>query len=108
MTQGELKVNGSLAGISNLALSAGTTLSGAGTVGPTTLGTGVTLALGNSVGTLTISGPLVLGAGDTVEIDFNPFAVDLIIVNGTATLTEASVLAIPESGFYEAPCVEVS
>lgn len=98
--EGVLSVNGRLGG--GVAVDAGGTLGGSGTVGTTVLGTGARLAPGNSVGTLTVDGNLSFAASSVyaVEVDPSGTASDRVDVTGTATLNGASVLHVGENGTY--------
>jgi fibronectin-binding autotransporter adhesin len=99
LSQGELKVNGSLEN-SSLSILAGTILSGIGSVGPTTVSNGGSIQPGNSIGSITINGALNLLPGSSITIETSPSSSDQIFVNGTATLTGGQLIVAPEPGFY--------
>ena len=94
---GNLQVNGSLGALS-IAVNAGGTLSGTGTVGTAgntvTINSGGKIAPGNSVGVLTNLGNQVFNAGSIFELEENgltstptpPGSNSLLIVNGTTTV----------------------
>ena len=96
---GTLRVNGDISSSSGVAVNAGGTLSGAGTVGNTTINGG-TLAPGNSIGTLTVRGNLVLTSAATYMIEVSPAAADRVNVTGTAVLGGAAVHANFAAGSY--------
>jgi uncharacterized protein with beta-barrel porin domain len=82
---GTLSVNGNLSSAASLAVNAGGTLGGTGTVGNTTI-SGGTLAPGNSIGTLTVSGGLTLTAASTYLVQISGTSSDKTVVTGTANL----------------------
>jgi subtilase-type serine protease len=82
---GVLAVNGAMP-TSSIAVNAGGTLGGIGTVGNTTINAGGMLAPGNSIGTINISGNLnFVGAGNYI-VEVNGASSDKTVVSGTATL----------------------
>lgn len=97
LTQGELKVNSSLANSGTLTTSANTILSGIGSIGPTVVGG--TIHPGNSIGTITVAS-LSFSPGAAAIFDLNPSTSSQIIVTGPANLTNGNVTIIPEPGFY--------
>ena len=96
---GILSVNGSIAS-SAATVNAGGTLGGTGTVGNVTINGG-TLAPGNSIGILNVAGNVDFSAGGTyaVEVDAAGNS-DKINATGSATLTNGTVLVLPEAGDY--------
>lgn len=98
---GELRVDGTLGG--TLFVRSGGRLSGAGTVGTTTVGAGATIAPGNSIGTLNVNGDIRFEAGSIYEIEASPQGPDsdLIKVTGTATLAGGSVLHVGPGGNFK-------
>lgn len=98
VSAGTVLVNGTFAG--NADVQAGGTLGGSGTVGNVTINGG-TLAPGNSIGTLNVAGNVDFSAGGTYAVEVNAVgASDLINATGTATLTNGTVLVLPEAGNY--------
>ncbi|HSX37365.1 MAG TPA: autotransporter domain-containing protein, partial [Chlamydiales bacterium] len=93
---GQLKVNGSLANSSLLTVSANTTLSGTGSVGPITCYG--TLSPGNSVGTLS-SGSVVLESSSVFFVEFDPTGASLLNVTGTAALN-GTLEVVQDAGLY--------
>lgn len=81
VSTGELKVNGSLG--SDLTISSGSVLRGAGTVGAITCSG--TLSPGNSIGTLS-SGSVTLTSASRYLVEFDPGAATSLDVTGTAVL----------------------
>lgn len=93
---GQLKVNGSLANSSLLTLSANTTLSGIGGVGPITcFGT---ISPGNSVGTLS-SGSIVLENSSLFFVELDPTGASLLNITGSAAL-DGTLEVVQDAGFY--------
>ncbi|MBL6664535.1 MAG: autotransporter domain-containing protein [Rickettsiales bacterium] len=86
VSQGELKVNGSISS-SSVTLNSGTTISGTGTIGDVTLNSGATLAAGNSIGTLNVSGDLTLNSGSNSNFEFNSQAIDKVSATGNVSLS---------------------
>ncbi|RZL42483.1 MAG: autotransporter domain-containing protein [Variovorax sp.] len=99
LAAGRLAVNGSLAG-SIVTAQAGTTLSGAGTVGGVLARTGSTVAPGNSPGTLSVTGDYHQASGATYAAEVVPGGTvsDRIAVSGTATLDSGSVIRVSKYG----------
>ncbi|WP_242108629.1 autotransporter outer membrane beta-barrel domain-containing protein [Luteimonas aquatica] len=98
---GELRVDGSLGG--TLFVRSGGRLSGIGTVGSTTVGSGATIAPGNSIGTLNVNGDIRFETGSIYEVEANPQGPDsdLIKATGTATLAGGSVLHVGPDGNFK-------
>ncbi|ARP81994.1 hypothetical protein CAL12_15015 [Bordetella genomosp. 8] len=100
---GGLEVNGRLGG--TLTVDNGTTLSGTGTVGTTSIASGATLSPGNAdapVATLTVNGNLSFAPGSTYRADTTVAgAHDSVHVTGTAHLA-GSVVDVGENGTYTA------
>ncbi|MCK1512784.1 autotransporter domain-containing protein [Bradyrhizobium sp. 190] len=92
---GTLAVNGSILSSSGVTVNAGGSLGGTGTVGNTTIMSGGNLAAGNSIGTLSINGNLTFNAGGIYTVEVSPSAADRTNVAGAATLTGATVQAVP-------------
>jgi subtilase-type serine protease len=97
---GELRVNGALGG--TMMVLDGGKLSGAGTVGTTTIGSGAILAPGNSIGTLNVNGDIRFDAGSIFQIEANPSGPDSDRVNvtGKATLAGGSVVHVGPDGNF--------
>jgi len=76
---GGLVVNGVARGV-NLASGR---LSGTGTMGATTIGTGATLAPGNSIGTVTVNGQMTFAPGSFYEVEVSPAGADRTNVTAT-------------------------
>jgi uncharacterized protein with beta-barrel porin domain len=93
---GALRVNGTISGA--VAIDAGGTLGGIGTVGDTTVNGG-TLSPGNSIGTLTVQGNLALSSAATYLVELDPASADRTLVTGTASLS-GTVQAAFASGTY--------
>ncbi|MEJ1968778.1 MAG: autotransporter-associated beta strand repeat-containing protein [Rhizomicrobium sp.] len=97
---GRLSVNGSIAS-SAVAVNAGGTLGGTGTVGATTVASGGMLAPGNSIGTLTVAGDLVLAGGSHYLVEVGPSAADETVVSGAVSIAGDLTLAV-RAGTYSA------
>lgn len=97
---GELRVNGALGG--TMAVLDGGKLSGTGTVGTTTIGSGAILAPGNSIGTLSVNGDIRFDAGSIFQVEANPSGPDSdrINVTGKATLAGGSVVHVGPDGNF--------
>ncbi len=95
---GTLLVNSTLSG-SAVAVQAGATLGGAGTIyGPVTIGSGGTLTPGNGIGSLTIFNNLVLSAGSTNVFEVNTDTLACDTVGGINSLTYGGTLVISGTG----------
>jgi len=96
---GRLAVNGTLP--ADVAVNAGGTLGGNGTVGRITANEGGTVAPGNSIGTLHVTGDVAFGAGSVyaVEVDADGNS-DRIVASGTAHLTGGTVSVLAAAGNY--------
>ena len=95
-----LEVDGSLAATSSVVVNAGGTLSGTGTIDPTTItiAAGGTLGPGNPAnptGTLSISGNLVFNPGSFYGIGLTPAQHAVTTVSGTATINGGTVTLDP-------------
>ncbi|NVN38660.1 autotransporter outer membrane beta-barrel domain-containing protein, partial [Komagataeibacter swingsii] len=94
IADGTLQVDGSLAS-SAITVGMGTTLSGNGTVGGTTVSSGGTLSPGDGaglIGTLTVNGDLTVNNGSTYVVDaVAPGQNDLVSVTGSARLLGGTV-----------------
>ncbi|PWU10302.1 MAG: hypothetical protein C5B50_25765, partial [Verrucomicrobia bacterium] len=95
VTEGTLRVDGSIAASSNVVVNSGATLAGAGAVGMLTLNAGGTLSPGASPGILTASNAVWSGAGNYNWQLYNAtnasgVGSDLLQVNGTLDLSAAS------------------
>ncbi len=99
LSQGGLKVNGSLAG-SVVTAGTGALLSGSGTVGGIVAQAGSMVSPGNSPGTLTVAGNYSQASGSTYAAELVPGSStsDLIAVTGTATLASGAVLNVSKYG----------
>ena len=77
----------------------GGTLSGSGTVGSLSIGSGATLAPGNSIGTLT-AGNVTLASGSTYEVEVDAAGhSDKLASTGTVTIDNGATVSIrPENG----------
>jgi autotransporter-associated beta strand protein len=98
---GALVVDGSLA--SAVAVHAGATLAGTGTVGSTTILDGGTLVAGHNTapfGALTVKGDLVFTAAATYMVQFSPSDAGKTNVTGLARLGGATVQAVFVPGTY--------
>src|SRR5205807_1021112 len=83
ISNGTLRVNGSLNAASVVSVVTNSTLGGAGTInGPVTVLAGGTLAPGNSIGTLTINNNLTLSGNLNIEVDRSGLASDQAVVSG--------------------------
>lgn len=99
VSEGELKVNGSIAN-SVVTILSGATLSGAGTVGGVVATVGSTIAPGNSPGTLTVAGDYYQASGSTYAAQLVPGSAtsDRIAVGGTATIENGAILDLARYG----------
>ncbi|MGV1978738.1 autotransporter-associated beta strand repeat-containing protein [Agrobacterium sp. 22-210-1] len=99
LSQGGLKVNGSLAG-SIVTVRNGTVLSGSGTVGGVVALSGSTIAPGNSPGTLTVVGNYSQAVGSTYQAELTPRTSisDKIAVGGTAEIVNGAILNVSKYG----------
>jgi len=89
---GMLSVNGVINGI--VAVDAGGTLGGTGTVGTAVI-IGGALAPGNSIGTLNVAGGLLFTAASSYMVEISGASSDLTTVAGVAVLGGATVVVIP-------------
>lgn len=79
----------------------GGTVMGTGTFGGVTIGAGSILAPGNSIGTMTVNGNVGLAAGSIFEVEVNAAGQsDLLVVNGTVSLTGSILRVLADSGTY--------
>lgn len=97
ISAGELKVNGSLLNSSLLTISANTTLSGTGAVGPITCYG--TLSPGNSVGTIS-SGDVVFESSSLFFVELDPTGASLLDVTGSAALN-GTLEVVQNAGVYD-------
>lgn len=99
VNDGLLVVNGSIAN-SGITVNSGGALGGSGTFGGITLNGG-SLAPGNSIGTMNVSGSVDFSGGGVYEVEVDAAGnSDLINATGMATLTNGTVLVLPEAGNY--------
>ncbi len=109
VNSGNLQVNNNL-GAGSITVNSGATLSGNGTFGTTgnttTIALGGILSPGNSVGVITNAGNQVFSAGSIYRLEENGYttgpitpSIDLLIVNGTATVNAASVNLVTTDGY---------
>lgn len=99
VNDGLLVVNGSIAN-SGITVNAGGSLGGSGTLGSITINGG-SLAPGNSIGTMNVSGSIDFSGGGVYEVEVDAAGnSDLIIATAMATLTNGTVLVLPEVGDY--------
>ncbi|MGY8637869.1 autotransporter domain-containing protein [Bradyrhizobium sp. 14AA] len=89
---GTLLLSGTING--TVAVAAGGTFGGVGTVGTTTVNGG-TLAPGNPTGTLTVSGDLTFTSASSYMVQVSGASNGLAVVTGTATLGGATVVVVP-------------
>ena len=87
---GTLIMTGSILG--NVNINNGGTLMGTGAVGATTVNAGGTISPGHVGSPLTINGNFVQGGGSTYTADVNATGSDKIVVNGTASISNATKL----------------
>jgi uncharacterized protein with beta-barrel porin domain len=101
---GILDVEGSIATSSLTTVNNSGVLTGAGTVGNTTVASGGEFAPGNGTpGTsMTVSGNLAFASGALYLVQLNPATASFASVTGTATLSGATVNAIYANGSYVA------
>jgi outer membrane autotransporter protein len=103
LAMGGLEVGGNLGG--RLALASGTTLTGAGTVGSTTVGSGATVSPGTTatpIATMNVAGNITFAPGSTYRVNTTiAGAHDSIHATGTASLA-GSVVSLGENGNYAA------
>ncbi|MXO71963.1 autotransporter-associated beta strand repeat-containing protein [Alteraurantiacibacter buctensis] len=93
---GSVRINGTLTG--NVNIASGARLDGTGQVTGTLTNNG-TVAPGNSIGTLTVQGNYVHTSGSVLEIEFDGSSgIDLLAVNGTATLNGGTLRFISTTG----------
>lgn len=79
------------------------TLGGPGIIGGLFASAGSTVAPGNSIGTLTVNGNASLAAGSIFEVEVNDAGQsDLLVVNGTVSLTGAILNVLADPGSYAA------
>lgn len=79
------------------------TLGGTGTIGGLFASAGAKVAPGNSIGTLTVNGNAGLAAGSIFEVEVNAAGQsDLLVVNGTVSLTGAILSVLADPGSYAA------
>lgn len=96
---GTLSVNGNFSN-ANFLINQGGTLGGAGTIGDTNVDGG-RLAPGNSIDTLTVAGDVTFTASSIYEVEVDAAGnADLLQVTGTATLGNAAVEVVAQSGTY--------
>src|SRR5690606_11542315 len=96
---GTLSVNGNFSS-ANFLINQGGTLGGAGTIGDTNVDGG-RLAPGNSIDTLTVAGDVTFTASSIYEVEVDAAGnADLLQVTGTATLGNAAVEVVAQSGTY--------
>ena len=99
INDGLLVVNGSIAN-SGITVNAGGSLGGSGTLGSITINGG-SLAPGNSIGTMNVSGSVDFSGGGVYEVEVDAAGnSDLINATSMATLTNGTVLVLPEVGDY--------
>ena len=99
INDGLLIVNGSIAN-SGTTVNAGGALGGSGTLGSITINGG-SLAPGNSIGTMNVSGSVDFSGGGVYEVEVDAAGnSDLINATAMATLTNGTVLVLPEAGNY--------
>ena len=99
INDGLLVVNGSIAN-SGITVNAGGSLGGSGTLGSITINGG-SLAPGNSIGTMNVSGSVDFSGGGVYEVEVDAAGnSDLINATAMATLTNGTVLVLPEAGNY--------
>ncbi|MDR3664606.1 MAG: autotransporter-associated beta strand repeat-containing protein, partial [Mycobacterium sp.] len=103
---GPTTVNGGLLSLSDtgsitsqVAVNAGGTLGGSGSVGATTVASGGTLAPGSFTKALTVGGNLAFASGALYAVAVSPSAATETVVTGTASL-RGTVLATFQSGSY--------
>jgi outer membrane autotransporter protein len=101
---GTLIVNGSIVTSSLTTVGSGATLEGTGVLGATAVESGGIHAPGNSIGTQTVTGPYLLQPGAILEIEATPGTnnSDVVVVNGTVSLTGAILNVIAAGGNYAA------
>ncbi len=101
---GILQVDGSIASSSLTTVNANATLTGAGTVGNTSIASGGIFAPGNGTpGTfMSVSGSLAFQSGAQYLVLLNPATSSFASVTGTATLGNATVDAMFANGTYVA------
>ena len=97
-----LVVNGSIASSASLTLTAGSMISGSGAIGALKVSSGATLTAGTggTSGQLTINGNLTFANGSYYAVSASPMTSTSVAVNGTATLTGATVLTNVTTGRY--------
>jgi autotransporter-associated beta strand protein len=84
---GKLVVNGSIAASPGVAVNAGGTLAGTGSVSSVTVASGGTLAAGaNGAGTLTVNGNVAFADGSNFVVGANAAGASTLAVSGTASL----------------------
>jgi outer membrane autotransporter protein len=99
VNDGLLVVNVSIAN-SGITVNAGGSLGGSGTLGSITINGG-SLAPGNSIGTMNVSGSVDFSGGGVYEVEVDAAGnSDLINATAMATLTNGTVLVLPEAGNY--------
>ncbi len=99
VNDGLLVVNGSIAN-SGITVNTGGSLGGSGTLGSITINGG-SLTPGNSIGTMNVSGSVDFSGGGVYEVEVDAAGnSDLINATGMATLTNGTVLVLPEAGNY--------
>ncbi len=101
LSAGTLSINGSITN-SSITVNSGAALAGSGSVADVTVDGGI-LAPGNSIGMLTVAGDVSFTSASHYEVEVNASgASDFINVSGTATLGNAAVRVLAESGSYAA------
>ncbi|WP_411183814.1 autotransporter domain-containing protein [Pseudomonas sp.] len=99
VADGLLTVNGSIAN-SATTINTGGALGGSGTFGSISLNGG-SLAPGNSIGTMNVAGNVDFSGGGLYQVEVDAAGnSDLISATGSATLTNGTVLVLPEAGDY--------
>jgi fibronectin-binding autotransporter adhesin len=99
VSNGLLRVNGSLAAASTVTVATNATLGGTGTIGGNvSVVAGGVLAPGNSIGTLTIGGNLTLAGNLGIEVNRSGLASDKAIVTGTLSNSGAGIISVTNLG----------
>jgi outer membrane autotransporter protein len=97
---GTLAVNGSILD-SATTVNNGGTLQGTGALGSLTVNSGGIHAPGNSIGTQTVNGPYLLNSGGILQVEVNDSGLsDVVVVNGTVSLTGAILQVLAAPGNY--------
>lgn len=99
ISNGTLRVNGSLAAASAVTVVTNATLGGAGTVnGPVTVLAGGNVSPGNSIGTLTLGSGLNLAGSLRIEVNRSGSSSDRINVTGTQTNSGTGSVTVTNLG----------